>query len=52
MSGYISEYSTDQFKLKFAAGAYDVNSTGNKFVDSILNKYIGRHKEIDRLGVL
>ena len=52
MSGYISEYSTDQFRLKFAAGAYDVNSTGNKFVDSILNKYIGRHKEIDRLGVL
>ena len=52
MSGYISEYSTDQFKLKFAPGAYDVSMTGNKFVDSILSKYVARAREIDRLGVL
>ncbi len=44
---YISDYSTDQFKLKFNSEVF--NGTGNLIVDKILSKYA---KSITRLGVL
>jgi hypothetical protein len=43
---YISDYSTDQFKIKFDAGVFD--GTGNILVDKILSKY---HRPIKSLGV-
>ncbi len=44
---YISDYNTDQFKIKFDAGVFD--GTGNILVDKILSKY---HRPIKSLGVL
>ncbi len=44
---YISDYNTDQFKIKFDAGVFD--GTGNILVDKILSKY---NKPIKTLGVL
>jgi hypothetical protein len=44
---YISDYSTDQFKLKFSNEVF--NGTGNLIVDKILSKYA---KSITKLGVL
>jgi hypothetical protein len=44
---YISDYNTDQFKIKFDAGLFD--GTGNILVDKILSKY---QKPIKSLGVL
>ncbi len=44
---YVSDYSTDQFKLKFDPGVFD--GTGNILVDKILSKY---SKPIRTLGVL
>jgi hypothetical protein len=44
---YISDYNTDQFKIKFDAGVFD--GTGNILVDKILSKY---NKPINILGVL
>lgn len=44
---YISDYNTDQFKIKFDAGVFD--GTGNILVDKILSKY---NKPIKSLGVL
>lgn len=44
---YISDYNTDQFKLKFDARAFD--GTGNIIVDKILSKYA---KSIKFVGVL
>ena len=44
---YISDYSTDQFKLKFNSEVF--SGTGNLVVDKILSKYA---KSITRLGVL
>ena len=44
---YISDYSTDQFKLKFNNEVF--SGTGNLIVDKILSKYA---KSITRLGVL
>ena len=44
---YISDYNTDQFKIKFDAGVFD--GTGNILVDKILSKY---RKSIRTLGVL
>lgn len=44
---YISDYNTDQFKIKFDAGVFD--GTGNILVDKILSKY---RKPIKSLGVL
>jgi hypothetical protein len=44
---YISDYSTDQFKIKFDNKVFE--GTGNVLVDKILSKY---YKSITRLGVL
>lgn len=44
---YISDYNTDQFKIKFADGVFE--GTGNILVDKILSSYA---KSITRLGVL
>lgn len=44
---YISDYNTDQFKIKFASQVFD--GTGNILVDKILSKY---RKPINSLGVL
>lgn len=44
---YISDYNTDQFKIKFDAGVFD--GTGNILVDKILSKY---RRPIKTLGVL
>lgn len=44
---YISDYNTDQFKIKFDSGVFD--GTGNILVDKILSKY---KKPIKSLGVL
>lgn len=44
---YISDYSTDQFKIKFDNKVFE--GTGNVIVDKILSKY---YKSITRLGVL
>lgn len=44
---YISDYNTDQFKIKFDAGVFD--GTGNILVDKILSKY---NRPIKSLGVL
>jgi hypothetical protein len=44
---YISDYSTDQFKIKFDNRVFE--GTGNIMVDKILSKY---YKSITRLGVL
>lgn len=44
---YVSDYSTDQFKLKFDAGVF--TGTGNILVDKILSKYA---TPIRTLGVL
>lgn len=44
---YISDYSTDQFKIKFDSQVF--SSSGNLIVDKILSKY---QKSITRLGVL
>jgi hypothetical protein len=48
LNRYISEYSTDQFKLRFASGAHA--GTGNKIVDDILGKY--NTTVLGRIGVL
>jgi hypothetical protein len=44
---YVSDYNTDQFKIKFDQQLFD--GTGNILVDKILSKY---SKTIRRLGVL
>ena len=44
---YVSDYSTDQFKLKFDSMVFE--GTGNIIVDKILSKYA---KSIRKLGVL
>lgn len=44
---YISDYNTDQFKIKFDSGVFE--GTGNILVDKILSKYL---KPIITLGVL
>lgn len=44
---YISDYNTDQFKIKFDAGVFE--GTGNILVDKILSKY---NKSIRTIGVL
>lgn len=44
---YISDYNTDQFKIKFDSRAFE--GTGNIIVDKILSKYL---KSIQTLGVL
>lgn len=44
---YISDYNTDQFKIKFDAAVFD--GTGNILVDKILSKY---KKAITTIGVL
>lgn len=44
---YISDYNTDQFKIKFDAGVFE--GTGNIIVDKILSKY---NKSIRTIGVL
>ncbi len=44
---YISDYNTDQFKIKFDPGVFE--GTGNILVDKILSKYL---KPIITLGVL
>jgi hypothetical protein len=44
---YISDYNTDQFKIKFASGMFE--GTGNIIVDKILSKY---YKSIRTMGVL
>lgn len=44
---YVSDYSTDQFKLKFDSRVFE--GTGNVLVDKILSKYA---KSIRMLGVL
>ena len=52
---YITEYSTDQFKLSMQSRAGEnmgFGSTGNKTVDAILRKYINKAININRLGVL
>jgi hypothetical protein len=52
---YITEYSTDQFKLSMQSRAgmnMGFGSTGNKTVDAILRKYINKATNINRLGVL
>ena len=52
---YITEYSTDQFKLSMQSRAGEnkgYGSTGNKTVDAILRKYINKATNINRLGVL
>ena len=46
-SRYVSEYNTDQFKLKFDKRVFE--GTGNIVVDKILSKYA---KSIRTLGVL
>jgi len=55
MDDYITEYSTDQFKLVMDSRAGEnkgFGSTGNKAIDVILQKYINKATHIDRLGVL
>ena len=44
---YVSDYSTDQFKIKFDARSFE--GTGNIVVDKILSKYV---KSIRSIGVL
>lgn len=44
---YISDYNTDQFKIKFDAGVFE--GTGNIVVDKILSKYL---RPIRTMGVL
>lgn len=44
---YISDYNTDQFKIKFDSGVFE--GTGNILVDKILSKY---KKAITTIGVL
>jgi hypothetical protein len=44
---YISDYNTDQFKIKFDKGVFE--GTGNILVDKILSKYA---KSIRKVGVL
>jgi hypothetical protein len=44
---YVSDYSTDQFKIKFDSGIFD--GTGNIVVDKILSKYL---RPIRTIGVL
>jgi hypothetical protein len=44
---YVSEYNTDQFRIKFGSQVFD--GTGNLVVDKILSKYL---KSIQTLGVL
>lgn len=44
---YVSDYSTDQFKLKFDSGVFE--GTGNILVDKILSKYA---KPIRTIGAL
>jgi len=44
---YISDYNTDQFKIKFDAGVFE--GTGNILVDKILSKYL---RPIRTMGVL
>lgn len=44
---YVSDYSTDQFKIKFDAKSFE--GTGNIVVDKILSKYV---KSIRSIGVL
>jgi hypothetical protein len=46
-SRYISDYNTDQFKIKFNSGVFD--GTGNIIVDKILSKY---YKSIRTIEVL
>lgn len=46
---YISDYNTDQFKIKFDGALFSPNGTGNILVDKILSKY---RKDIDLIGVL
>ena len=50
----VTEYSTDQFKLRFSSAASNANdSTGDRYVDAILDKYKkDKDNTIDRLGVL
>ena len=48
LNRYISEYSTDQFKLRFSSAGF--GGTGNKLVDSILSKY--GSADFGKLGVL
>ena len=50
----VTEYSTDQFKLRFSSSASNANdSTGDRYVDAILDKYKkDKANTIDRLGVL
>ena len=50
----VTEYSTDQFKLRFSASASNANdSTGDRYVDAILDKYKkDKANTMDRLGVL
>ena len=55
MDDYITEYSTDQFKLVMDSRAGEnkgFGSTGNKAIDVILQKYINLGTHVDRLGVL
>ena len=55
MDDYITEYSTDQFKLVMDSRADEnkgFGSTGNKAIDVILQKYINLGTHVDRLGVL
>lgn len=44
---YVSDYSTDQFKIKFDSRSFE--GTGNILVDKILSKYV---KSIRSIGVL
>ena len=44
---FISDYNTDQFKLKFDKSVFE--GTGNLIVDKILSKY---YRSISRPGVL
>lgn len=44
---HVTEYNTDQFKMKFASEAFE--GTGNIIVDKILSKY---YKSIRSMGVL
>ena len=44
---HVTEYNTDQFKMKFASEAFE--GTGNIIVDKILSKY---YKSIRSIGVL
>jgi hypothetical protein len=46
-SRYISDYNTDQFKIKFNSAVFD--GTGNIIVDKILSKY---YKSIRTIEVL